>query len=129
MKTLRDRASCAYAPHMQGSAPLYLRESLVKQANTTNIRSTTKDLSQIPHTNLKRFDDRASFAYAPNMQGSAPLYLRESLVKQANTRTIRSNTGNLSHIPHNNLKRFDDRAFCAYAPFGIKSPRQHQGCL
>ena len=50
------------------------------------------------------------------MQGCAPLYLRELLVKQANTRTLRSNTKNLLQIPHTNLKRFGDRAFCAYAP-------------
>ena len=46
----------------------------------------------------------------------APLYLRELLVKQANTRTLRSNTKNLLQIPLTNLKRFGDRAFCAYAP-------------
>ena len=102
---------------MQGSAPLYLRESLVKQANTGTMRSNTRNLSHIPHNNLKRFDDRAFCAYAPCMQGSAPLYLRELLVKQANTTNIRSNTRNLSYIPHSNLKRFDDRAFCAYAPY------------
>ena len=45
----------------------------------------------------------------------APLYLRELLVKQANTRTLRSNTKNLLQIPLTNLKRFGDRAFCAYA--------------
>ena len=45
-----------------------------------------------------------------------PLYLRELLVKQANTRTLRSNTKNLLQIPLTNLKRFGDRAFCAYAP-------------
>ena len=50
------------------------------------------------------------------MQGCAPLYLRELLVKQANIRTLRSNTKNLLQIPHTNLKRFGDRAFCAYAP-------------
>ena len=49
-------------------------------------------------------------------QGCAPLYLWELLVKQANTRTLRSNTKNLLQIPHTNLKRFGDRAFCAYAP-------------
>ena len=37
-------------------------------------------------------------------------------VKQTNTRTLRSNTKNLLQIPHTNLKRFDDRAFCAYVP-------------
>ena len=50
------------------------------------------------------------------MQGCAPLYFRELLVKQANTRTLRSNTKNLLQIPLTNLKRFSDRAFCAYAP-------------
>ena len=44
------------------------------------------------------------------------IYLRELLVKQANTRTLRSNTKNLLQIPLTNLKRFGDRAFCAYAP-------------
>ena len=38
------------------------------------------------------------------------------IVKQANTRTLRSNTKNLLQIPLTNLKRFGDRAFCAYAP-------------
>ena len=47
------------------------------------------------------------------MQGCA---LRELLVKKANTRTLRSNTKNLLQIPLTNLKRFGDRAFCAYAP-------------
>ena len=49
----------------------------------------------------------------------APLYLRELLFKQSNTRTLRSITKNLLQIPvipHTNLKRFGDRAFCAYAP-------------
>ena len=50
------------------------------------------------------------------MQGCAPLYLRELLVKQANTRTLRSNTKNLLQIPLTNLKRFGDRVFSAYAP-------------
>ena len=50
------------------------------------------------------------------MQGCAPLYLRELLVKQANTRTLRSNTTNLLQIPLTYLKRFGDRAFCDYAP-------------
>ena len=50
------------------------------------------------------------------MEGCASLYLRELLVKQANTRTLRSNTKNLLQIPHTNLKRFGGRVFCAYAP-------------
>ena len=46
-----------------------------------------------------------------------PLYTwGNCLVKQANTRTLRSNTKNLLQIPLTNLKRFGDRAFCAYAP-------------
>ena len=32
------------------------------------------------------------------------------------TGTLRSNTKNLLQIPHTDLKRFGDRAFCAYAP-------------
>ena len=44
------------------------------------------------------------------------LYLRELLVKQGNTRTLRSNTKNLLQIPLTNLKMLGDRAFCAYAP-------------
>ena len=42
--------------------------------------------------------------------------LRELFVKHANTRTLRSDTKNLLQIPLTNLKRFGDRAFCAYAP-------------
>ena len=48
------------------------------------------------------------------MQECVPLYLRELRVKQANT-TLRSNTKNLLQIPHINLKRFGDRAFCPCA--------------
>ena len=44
------------------------------------------------------------------------MILLELLVKQANTRTLRSNTKNLLQIPLTNLKRFGDRAFCACAP-------------
>ena len=54
------------------------------------------------------------------MQGCAPLYLRELLVKQANTRTLRSNTKNLLQIPHTNLKRMGDRAL--HHTFGMSSP-------
>ena len=39
------------------------------------------------------------------MQGCAPLYLRELLAKQANTRTLRSNTKNLLQIPLTNLNK------------------------
>ena len=41
---------------------------------------------------------------------------RELLVQKANTRTLRPNTKNLLEIPHTNLKKFGDRAFCADAP-------------
>ena len=50
------------------------------------------------------------------MRGYAPIYLRELLVKQANTRTPRSNTKNLLQIPLTNLKRIGGRAFSDYAP-------------
>ena len=49
-------------------------------------------------------------------RGCDPLSLRKLLVKQANIRTLRSNTTNSLQIPHTNVKRFGDRAFCAYAP-------------
>ena len=49
------------------------------------------------------------------MQGCAARYLRELLVKQANTKTLGSNTKNLLQIPYTYLKRFGDRSFCAYA--------------
>ena len=46
-----------------------------------------------------------------------PPYLRDLfIVEQANTRTLRSNTKIVLQIPHANLKRFGDSAFCAYAP-------------
>ena len=53
--------------YMQGCAPLYLRKLLVKQANTGTLRSNTKNVLQIPHTNMKRFCDRAFGAYAPRL--------------------------------------------------------------
>ena len=52
----------------------------------------------------------------PDRTDSYTLVYSELLVKQANTRTLRSNTKNLLQIPLTNLKRFGDRAFCAYAP-------------
>ena len=51
----------------------------------------------------------------PDFEFAPLLYLRELLAKQANTRTLRSDTENVLQIPHTNLKRFGDRAFCAYA--------------
>ena len=73
-----------------------------------------KDLHWLPIR--KRIEFKILLLTFKCMQGCAPLYLRELLVKQANTRTLRSNTKNLLQIPLTNLKRFGDRAFCAYAP-------------
>ena len=44
---------------------MYCTELLVKQATTMVLRSNTKNILQIPHTNLKRFGDRAFQACAP----------------------------------------------------------------
>ena len=46
------------------------------------------------------------------MQGSAPPYVRELLVRQASTRTLRSNIKNLLQIPHTNLGRFGESILC-----------------
>ena len=73
-----------------------------------------KDLHWLPIR--KRIEFKILLLTFKCMQGCAPLYLRELLVKQANTRTLRSNTKNLLQIPLTNLKKFGDRAFCAYAP-------------
>ena len=70
-----------------------------------HITPVLKDLHWLPIR--KRIEFKILLLTFKCMQGCAPLYLRELLVKQANTRTLRSNT---------NLKRFGDRAFCAYAP-------------
>ena len=66
--------------------------------------------------NPMNFLSRMDFGLPSYREGCAPLYLRELLVKQANTRTLRSNTKNVLQIPITNLKRFGDRAFYAYAP-------------
>ena len=73
-----------------------------------------KDLHWLPIR--KRIEFKILLLTFKCMQGCAPLYLRELLVKQANNRTFRSNTKNLLQIPLTNLKRFGDRTFCAYAP-------------
>ena len=57
---------------MQGCAALYLRELPVNQANTRTLRSNTKNLLQIPLTYLKRFGDRAFYAYAPHLWNELP---------------------------------------------------------
>ena len=79
-----------------------------------HITPVLKDLHCLPIR--KRIEFKILLLTFKCMQGCAPLYLRELLVKQANTRTLRSNTKNLLQIPLTNLKRFGDRAFCAYAP-------------
>ena len=79
-----------------------------------HITPVLKDLHWLPIR--KRIELKILLLTFKYMQGCAPLYLRELLVKQANTRTLRSNTKNLLQIPHTNLKRLGDRAFCAYAP-------------
>ena len=79
-----------------------------------HITPVLKDLHWLPIR--KRIEFKILLLTFKCMQGCAPLYLRELLVKQANTRTLRSNTKNLLQIPLTNLKRFSDRAFCAYAP-------------
>ena len=78
------------------------------------ITPTLKDLHCLPIR--ERIEFKILLLTFKCMQGCAPLYLRELLIKQANTRPLRSNTKNLLQIPHNNLKCFGDRAFCAYAP-------------
>ena len=79
-----------------------------------HITPVLKDLHWLPIR--KRIEFKILLLTFKCMQGCAPLYLRELLVKQANTRTLRSNTKNLLQIPLTNQKRFGDRAFCAYAP-------------
>ena len=86
-----------------------------------HITPVLKDLHWLPIR--KRIEFKILLLTFKCMQGCAPLYMRELLVKQANTRTLRSNTKNLLQIPLTNLKRLGDRAFCAYAPrlFGMSS--------
>ena len=79
-----------------------------------HITPVLKDLHWLPIR--KRIEFKILLLTFKCMQGCAPLYLRELLVKEANTRTLRSNTKNLLQIPLTYLKRFGDRAFCAYAP-------------
>ena len=82
--------------------------------NSDHITPVLKDLHWLPIR--KRIEFKILLLTFKCTQGCAPLYLRELLVKQANTRTLRSNTKNLLQIPLTYLKRFGDRAFCSYAP-------------
>ena len=81
---------------------------------STIITPVLKDLHWLPIR--KRIEFKILLLTFKCMQGCAPLYLRELLIKQANTRTLGSNTKNVLQIPHTYLKRCGDRAFCAYAP-------------
>ena len=40
--------------------------------DTRTLRSNTMKVLQIPHTDLKRFDDRAFYAYAPRLWNGLP---------------------------------------------------------
>ena len=93
---------------------LLCRLQKVQNKKYDHITPVLKDLHWLPIR--IRIDFKILLLTFKCMQGCAPLYLRELLVKQANTRTLRSNTKNLLQIPLTNLKRFGDRAFCAYAP-------------
>ena len=87
-----------------------------------HITPVLKDLHWLPIR--KRIEFKILLLTFKCMQGCAPLHLRKLLiVKQTNTRTLRSNIKNLLQIPHTNLKRFGDRAFCAYMhhAFGMSS--------
>ena len=80
-----------------------------------HITPVLKDLHWLPIR--KRIEFKILLLTFKCMQGCAPLYLRELLVKQASSRTLISNTKNLLQIPLTNLKGFGDRAFCAYCYF------------
>ena len=73
-----------------------------------------KDLHWLPIR--KRVGFRILILTFKCIHGCAPLYLRELLVKQANTRTLRSNTIPralyILQIPHINLKRFGYSILC-----------------
>ena len=57
---------CLY--HWECVVPL--KQLLVKQAKTNALKSNTKNLLQIAHTNLKRLGDRA--VYAPRLWNETP---------------------------------------------------------
>ena len=66
-----------------------------------HITPVLKDLHWLPIR--KRIEFKILLLTFKCMQGCAPLYLRELLVKQANTRTLSSNTRNLLqmyYVPH-----------------------------
>ena len=76
-----------------------------------HITQVLKDLHWLPIR--KRVEFKILLLTFKCMQGCVLLYLRKLLVKQADTRTLRSDT----KIPHTNLLvRFGDRAYCANAP-------------
>ena len=61
-----------------------------------HITPVLKDLHWLPIR--KRIEFKILLLTFKCMQGCAPLYLRELLVKQANTRTLRSNTQSFSEL-------------------------------
>ena len=81
-----------------------------------HITPIPKDLQWLPIK--KRIEFKILLLTFKCMQGCALIYLRILfiIVKQANTKTLTSNTQNLLQIPHTNLKRYCDRTLCAYAP-------------
>ena len=50
------------------------------------------------------------------LHGNAPAYLKELLVPQTSSRTLRSSTANLLRVPRTKLCSIGDRAFCSAAP-------------
>ena len=60
--------------------PSILKEivSQTSPYNVSKIKKKTKNLLQIPHTkiNLKRFGDRAGFAYAPCIWNELPVNIK-----------------------------------------------------
>ena len=68
-------------------------EGIVSQtSHYRNLRSNTKNVLQIPHTNLKRFGDRAFFAYAPRLWNELPdnIYAADSVQNTAENRLATS---------------------------------------
>ena len=85
-----------------------------------HITPVLKDLHWLPIR--KRIDFKILLLTFKCMQGCAPLYLRELLVKQANTRTLRSNTKNLLQIPLTNLKgSVTEHSVSMHHAFGMSS--------
>ena len=89
-------------------------EWLVAPKKYDHITSVLKDLHWLPIR--KRIEFLPFYFWLSNACKDVPLYTWGCLIKQANARTLRSNTKKVLQIPHTDLIRFGDRAFCAYAP-------------